>query len=344
MLGSVADIARRVGGRVVGDASVVVARIGGLGDVGADGLSFVRDSKQVTKWNGGKAGAALISEKTLGEEGVEAASGDGRALIVVADADLALIELLGQVTPDPVRPEGIEAGAHVHESAEIGAGVRIAAGASVGAGSKIGDGTILHAGARVGGAVTIGRGCELFANAVVQDRCVLGDGVVLHPGVVIGADGFGYRPAPDGKGLIKIPHAGHVEIGDGVEIGANSCVDRGKFGATKVGAGTKIDNLVQIGHNCEIGMCCVICGNCGLAGSVKLGNGVMLAGGVGIVDGLTIGDGAKIGGRAGVMTDVPAGESWLGAPARPSREAFRIFSAMDQLPEMMRKVKKYMAD
>ena len=327
MLGSVEDIARRVQGRVGGDGSVVVARVGGLGEVGADGLSFIRDAKQVGKWNEGGAGAALISEKTLAEDGVEAASGDGRALIVVEDADLALIELLAQMTPDPVRPEGIESGAHVHPSAAIGEGVRIAAGASVGAKSKIGDGTTLHAGARVGAGATLGRGCELFANAVVQDRCVLGDGVILHPCVVIGADGFGYRPSPDGRGLIKIPHAGHVEIGDGVEIGANSCVDRGKFGATKVGAGTKIDNLVQIGHNCEIGMCCVICGLCGLAGSVKLGNGVTLAGGVGIVDGLTIGDGATIGGRAGVMNNVPPGETWLGAPARPSREAFRIFSA-----------------
>ncbi len=344
MLGSVADIARRLDARVVGDGGVVIERLAGLDGADASSLSFVRDMRQAARWEGGGAGAALISASLLDEKSIELTVDGGRALIVVDDADLSMIELLAQATPETVRPEGIEEGAHIHASAQLGEGLLIAAGASVGAGAAIGDGTVLHAGARVGGDTRIGKGCELFANAVVQDRCTLGDGVILHPGVVIGADGFGYRPAPNDGGIIKIPHAGIVEIGDGVEIGANTCIDRGKFGATRIGAGTKIDNLVQIGHNSEIGRCCIICGTSGLAGSVKLGDGVTLAGDVRVVDGVSIGDGATIGGGAGVMHDVPPGETWLGAPARPARDAKRMFVALEQLPDILRKMKKHLSE
>jgi UDP-3-O-[3-hydroxymyristoyl] glucosamine N-acyltransferase len=157
-----------------------------------------------------------------------------------------------------------------------------------------------------------------------------------HQGVSIGADGFGYRPDPHGGGLLKVPHLGTVEVGDRVEIGANACVDRGKFGATVVGEGTKIDNLVQIAHNCRIGRSCIIAGLCGLSGSVTLEDGVVLGGNVGIADHVTIGAGARIGAKAGVMSDVPAGRSMLGCPADDLRAALRQMAAVRKLPDLIR--------
>jgi UDP-3-O-[3-hydroxymyristoyl] glucosamine N-acyltransferase len=159
--------------------------------------------------------------------------------------------------------------------------------------------------------------------------------------VVIGADGFGYRPAPDGRGLAHIPHVGTVEIGDFVDVGANSCIDRAKFGATTIGSGTKIDNLVQIAHNCRIGRSCILCGQVGLAGSVVLGDGVVLGGAASVADHLTLGAGVRIAARSGVMNDIPAGETWVGLPAAPAGESMRNYAAFRRLGEMAQKLKRY---
>ena len=162
----------------------------------------------------------------------------------------------------------------------------------------------------------------------------------MHQTVSIGADGFGYRPDPSGAGLLKMPHLGNVIIEDGVEIGANSCVDRAKFGSTVVGAGTKVDNLVQIAHNCTIGRCCVIAGCTGLSGSVKIGDGAQIGGGVGITDHVTVGPGAKIGARSFVMRDVPAGAVSLGHPADESQSTLRQWASVRKLPELLRRLSK----
>jgi UDP-3-O-[3-hydroxymyristoyl] glucosamine N-acyltransferase len=159
--------------------------------------------------------------------------------------------------------------------------------------------------------------------------------VILHSNVSIGADGFGYEPSPDGAGLVKVPHLGTVSLEDDVEIGAGSCVDRGKFGATVVGRGTKIDNLVQIAHNCRIGRGCVIAGQSGFSGSVTVGDGVTIAGGVGVADHVTIGSGATIGARSGLMKDVPAGETHVGYPAYEAGIALRQAAALRKLPDWM---------
>jgi len=162
--------------------------------------------------------------------------------------------------------------------------------------------------------------------------------------VVIGADGFGYRPSVDGRSLVKIPHIGNVVIGDGVEIGANSTIDRGKFGSTRIGDGTKIDNLVMIGHNCEIGRSCILCAFVGLSGSVVLGDGVTLAGAAGVADNCQIGDGATLGGGAGVIGNVPPGVTWTGMPARDARKYMRNIAALDRLPEILKKLKPLLRD
>jgi UDP-3-O-[3-hydroxymyristoyl] glucosamine N-acyltransferase len=264
----------------------------------------------------------------------------GRALIVVPDADASLIEILTVLAPVRSFGGGVHPGAIVDPAAAADPTAHLGPGVVIGARTTIGPGTALIANITLGEDVRIGRHTVIHPGVVVQDRCTIGDHVILHPGVVIGADGFGYRPDPATRMPSKIPHIGAVVIESHVEIGANTTIDRGKFGDTRIGAGTKIDNLVQIGHNCRIGRCCIICGMCGLAGSVTLGDGVTLAGGVGIADQRTIGAGATIAARSGVMESVPAGESWFGYPAIPARHFMRSFAALKQLPDLLADIRR----
>lgn len=330
------QLAELLGAELVGRDDIRVTRLDSLDNGDPSTLAFIRDEKYAAIWARSAAGAAVVSR------GIEPAGHDpsSRSLLIVDDADRALIALLEKITPAHVPPApGIHATAAVDPSATIGADVRLGPGVAIGPDSVIGDGTVLHANVVVGAGVTIGRGCDLRAGVVIEDRCLVGDGVTIHPNAVVGADGFGYRPAPGGKGLIKIPHAGAVEVHDGVEIGAGAMIDRGKFGNTVIGAGAKIDNLVQIGHNCRIGRCCIICGSCGIAGSVTIGDGAVLGGGVGVRDNVTIGAGAQIGARSGVMDDIPPGEIWVGYPARPAKETMRIVAATGRLPKLMKQLR-----
>jgi UDP-3-O-[3-hydroxymyristoyl] glucosamine N-acyltransferase len=196
---------------------------------------------------------------------------------------------------------------------------------------------ILHAGVVVGPGVEIGPDCVLFPNSVLYPGTRLGARVRVHAGASIGGDGFRYHPTP--TGLLKIPHVGGVRIGDDAEIGANACIDRGMLGDTVIGCGAKIDNLVQVGHNCTIGDHAVLVSQVGLSGSVEVGRGAILAGQVGVKDHVRIGDGARLGARAAVHADIPSGETWLGEPARPLREAMRVYAALKYLPELVRKLR-----
>lgn len=336
-----AELASLLGAEIRGDASMPLSGIAGLESAGPASLSFIRDARHAKGWLTTEAGAVLVSRPIVESHPELFPDRPGHALLIVDDADLALIAILHQVTPQPIRPEPgvhptavIDPGAHIDPAACIGPRVII------GPKSMIEAGVVLHPGVVIGAGVRVGMDSELHPGVVVLDRCMIGARCLLQPGVVIGADGFGFRPSSAGKPPIKIPHAGAVQLGDDVEVGANSTIDRGKFGDTIVGDGTKIDNLVQIGHNCVIGRNCLICGMVGLAGSVTLGDGVTLAGGVGVADGRCIGDGATIGGKAGVMNDVPPGETWLGAPAAPSKQAMRQFAAIEALPELIRPLRK----
>jgi UDP-3-O-[3-hydroxymyristoyl] glucosamine N-acyltransferase len=195
----------------------------------------------------------------------------------------------------------------------------------------VGEHAVLHPHVTLGAEVRVGDRTVLHPGVRVQDRCEIGDDCILHPGAVIGADGFGYHPSPDGKGLLKVPHIGTVIVGRHVEIGANACIDRAKFGATTIGEGTKIDNLVQIGHGCRVGRSCILCGHAALAGSVTLGDGVILGGKVGVADGIEIGAGAKVAAGSGITNTVPPGATYMGNPAGPAGEWRRMFAAMRRL-------------
>jgi UDP-3-O-[3-hydroxymyristoyl] glucosamine N-acyltransferase len=331
------DLARLVSGELRGRPDLLVTGVNALADASEAEITFIADDDHAKAWGEARAGAAVISA-SLDPAGHDPES---RALIVVPNAALAMIELLRLFAPPAPRPEpGVHATAIVHAGAVVGRNVCIGPHVTVEDGAAIGDRVILHAGVRIGADVLVGDDSIVHENSVIRERCRLGRRVILHSNVSIGTDGFGYEPAPDGSGLVKVPHLGTVSLEDDVEIGAGSCVDRGKFGATVIGAGTKIDNLVQIAHNCRIGRNCVIAGQSGFSGSVTVGDGVTIAGGVGVADHVTIGSGAVIAARSGVMKDVPAGETHGGTPACEVGIALRQAAALRKLPDWMRKASR----
>ena len=334
------ELAAMLGGELVGPATVRIAGARGIEDARPTDLTFIRSPQFAAKWTASKAGAALVTR------GVEVPGHDpsSRALIVVPSADLAMASLLEKIAPPHVRPApGVHPTAVVDPSAQIAPDARIGALCVIGAGTSIGPGAVLHPRVTVGANVRIGPQVEIFPGVVLYDLTEIGPKSIIHAGVVIGADGFGFVPDPKTGGVMKVAHAGNVRIGAGVEIGANSCIDRAKFDSTVIGDGTKIDNLVQIAHNCVIGRGCIICGVTGVAGSVKMGDGVVIGGSCGVADAMEIGARATIGAGSGVMNDVPAGETWLGYPAQPGRAQLRTWSAVRELPEVLRAIKKLLS-
>ncbi len=281
-------------------------------------ITFVGSKKYIKLWEQSKASAAIVNADFAIEPG------EGRALIKVKNADLAMSQLLDLFVEEaPVFENDIHPTAVLHPEAVIGKGVRIGAHVYIGKQVVLGDGVTIYPNVTILDFTTIGPMTTIWSGAVIRERCVVGAYCIIHPNVSIGADGFGFRPSPDGKGLIKITHIGNVVIGNGVEIGANSCVDRGKFSSTVIGDGSKIDNLVQIGHNSRMGRCCIMAGSSGLAGSVTLGDGVIVGGGACISDHVTLGNGVLVGGQSGVINDVAAGKKVLGYPALEAKEMLK---------------------
>jgi len=330
-----AALATLVGGRLEGPGDLPVTGVGTLDDATDTQATFVSSSAHAKRLDGCRARVVLASES------VDLGTGaNGRAVIRVRDAEIALIPLLESFAPAPERPApGVHAQAVVDASAVVHPSASVAAFVTIGARSRIDAGALLHSGVHIESDVVIGEACELHANTVVRARCRLGRRVVLHPSCVIGSEGFGYRPAPDGRGLRRVPHLGGVRIDDDVEIGAGTCVDRAKFGDTVVGAGTKIDNLCQVGHNVRIGRSCVIAGLTGIAGSAVIGDGVRIGGQTGVADHVRIGNGAMLAGTSAVMGDVPDGAVWGGVPAQDARAALREAAAVRRLPELTRQLR-----
>ena len=330
-------LAEQVAGELRGSSALQIVGVNALDEASADQITFILDAAHAERWADASAGAALVSHG-IEPKGHEPQS---RALIFVPQAELAMIDILRLFEPaQPVPDIGVHPSAVVDDTATVGPTARIGPHVSVGPDAIIGDAVVLHAGVRVYAGAQIGDGSVLHGNVVVRERCQLGRGVILSPNVSIGADGFGYRPAADGKRLERVPHLGIVILQDDVEIGANSCVDRAKFGATVVGEGTKIDNLCQIAHNCRIGRCCVIAGLSVLAGSVTIGDWTQMAGRAAVAEHIRIGKGVRIGAKSGVTRDIPDGETYLGFPARPSTEVLRQWAAIRKLPGWMKRMSR----
>ncbi len=329
MLGTVQQLASRVGGRVVGDGDVEIGAIVAVEEAGAGALTFATDARYLSSALAGKAAAVLVDASIA----LEASQ---KPLIVVENARYALAQLLRDLRPK--RPQGpfVHPSAVVEDDASLDAGVYVGANAYIGHRVRVGARSIVSAGAFVGDGAAIGEESWLHPQARLMEGCQIGNRVVLYAGCVIGSEGFGWAFI-DG-GLERIPQVGNVVLDDGVEVGANTCIDRAQTGSTYVGTGTKIDNLVQIGHNCRIGKHCAIAALTGFAGSTVIGDYVKVAGQVGTRGHMRVGSGVTIAGQSGVWGDVADGATVSGNPARDHREDLRREVMIRKLPRLTARV------
>jgi len=322
---SIEEINTLLKGEIVGSTNNSVSSPQQLELAEDNQISFIGNKKYEKFWADSKAPIALVNED------ISIEPGENRAFIKVKNSELAMTQLLELFAPAPPQFEvDIHPTAVVDTTAVLGAGTRIGAGCYVGPNVQIADNVTLYPNVTVLDDCTIGKNSVLWSGAVVRERCHIGAYCILHPNATIGADGFGFTPCPQ-RGLVKIPQIGNVVLGNGVEIGANACVDRGKFSSTILGDGCKIDNLVQIGHNSVLGKFCIMAGNSGLAGSVTLGDGVIIGGSASIKDHTTIGSGATIGAGSGVTGDVEAGKVMLGYPAAEARTTLKQWAVLRNL-------------
>jgi UDP-3-O-[3-hydroxymyristoyl] glucosamine N-acyltransferase len=314
MTATLAEIAARVGGTVLGDGLIAIDDVAAIDEATETSLTFATDARYLRNALASRAGAVLIDEALAPAQA-------RKPLLVVPSARVALAAILA--AREPPRPAGPrrDPSAAVDPSATIGARAVIGPLVAIGAGAEVGDDCVLHAGAVVGVGARLGRRCTLHPRAMLLDRCSAGDDVVLQAGAVVGSDGFGYVFL-DGR-FTKIPQLGTVELGDGVEIGANTCIDRAQTGATRIGAGTKIDNLVQIGHNCRIGANTAIAAQTGLAGSTVIGDYVQVGGQSAFKGHITVGSRVRIAGATHVWGDVPDGAFISGRPAHDHHAELR---------------------
>nr|WP_294786387.1 UDP-3-O-(3-hydroxymyristoyl)glucosamine N-acyltransferase [uncultured Flavobacterium sp.] len=322
---SIQEINEVINGEIFGTTSHNITATEQLEKATCSEISFIGNKKYEKYWCTSHASVAIVNED------ISIEPGENRAFIKVKNADLAMSQILALFAPPaPVFRTNIHKTATVDETAIIEEGARIGAGCYIGPKVKIGANATLYPNVTILDECTIGENTTIWSGTVVRERCHIGSHCIIHPNATIGADGFGFRPCKV-NGLVKIPQIGNVIIGNGVEIGANTCVDRGKFSSTIVGDGCKIDNLVQIGHNSKLGKFCIMAGNSGLAGSVTLGNGVIIGGSASIKDHTNIGDGAVIGAGSGVIGDVPAGKTMLGYPAVEARDALKQWATLKRM-------------
>lgn len=328
---SLDEVASLTGGRVEGPSEVRIRAVAPVHDAGSDDLALLADRKYLRHLEERSPGALLVSEELASEVG-------GAARVVVDDPHRALVPLLERLHPEPHPRPG------VHPTAVLGRDVRLGADVTIGPYAVLEAGSVVGDRVRIGAHTVVGEGCRIGTDAVLHPHVVLypgtilGERVILHAGARLGVDGFGYVFTDEAHR--KVPQVGTCVVGDDVEIGANTTVDRGSIGRTEVGEGSKIDNLVQIGHNVRLGPLCVLAAQTGVAGSTRIGRGVLCGGQVGIGGHLEVGDGARLAGQAGVIGDVPPGETYSSYPARPHADAMRANALTLKLPELLRRIRE----
>ncbi|MHC4482019.1 MAG: UDP-3-O-(3-hydroxymyristoyl)glucosamine N-acyltransferase [Planctomycetota bacterium] len=340
---TVAQLAERIGAELVGDGSEQINGVGAVEGAGSTDVTFVKDPERYGKRSGTLTDARHIPRLEKSKAGAVIVGrhieGLAKPQLIVKNVDTALIEALTIFAPKlKAATAGIDPTAKLGRNVKIGKGVAVGAGAVIDDGAQIGENCVIASGCKIGEKSRLGKNCCLDSNVVVYHNCAIGNNVIIQANSTIGSTGFGYTFI-DGEHKL-IPHNGGVVIEDFVEIGANCCVDRAKFGNTIIGAGTKIDNLVQIAHNVVIGRKCLIVAQVGISGSCKLGDGVVLGGQAGLVDNIEIGDGAIIGAQSGVTRNVAAGGQILGSPAMEGKEALRVFGLIRRLPRLAAQLKQ----
>lgn len=331
-LQAVADL---VGGRLVGNGSGVIAAVGPLDRADGRTLSFLASGRYLKAFRASTAAAVLLREEHVGEAGGPAVR------IVVAEPHKAIHSVAERLYPQEEHAAGVHATAVIGSGTTLGKDASIGPYAVLGKRVKLGDRVMIGAGTIVGDDVTIGDDAVLDPRVTIYGGCRLGARVLLKSGAVVGGPGFGYTEGDQGPS--RLLHVGAVILEDDVELGSNTCVDRGSLGNTVVGRGTKIDNLVQVAHNVRIGARCLIAGQAGIAGSARLGQGILVGGGAMISGHVTLGDGARVGGGSGVTSEVSAGEAVSGMPARPHREALRTQAALGRLAAVAAQLEKLVA-
>lgn len=329
---TLSEIAHLCGAVLEGDGARTVTGPASLAEATSREISFLANPKYRSQLEGTAAAAVLLVPEIQIER-------DDLALLRCADPNAAFTQVVRAFAADDWRPEpGVHPTAVIDESVKLGRDVAIGAQCVVGPGTELGDGVCLHPGVVLGSDCCLGAGSEVHANVTLYARVTLGERCILHSGCVIGADGFGFDPSP--QGWIKVPQCGSVEIGDDVEIGSNTTIDRGRFGATRIGSGTKIDNLVHLGHNVEVGEQVLLVAQAGISGSSRIGSRAVLGGQVGVSGHTTVGEGARVAGGSGIFGDLAPGGEYLGWPARPRREALKRIAMASRVPKLIERVEE----
>jgi UDP-3-O-[3-hydroxymyristoyl] glucosamine N-acyltransferase len=329
---AVADL---VGGRLLGDGAVTLRSIRPLDRAGPEALSFAISTRYAEELRASRAGAVLIPDALADAEP------GPRTRIVVRDPYAALTRVMGVLFPSAPATPGVDPTARVGPGSRLGADVRLGPFVVLGRGVRLGDRCQLGEGVSLGDKVSVGEDTVIGPRVVCYPGSTIGSRVVLKAGAVIGGDGFGYLTGT--RGHTRIPHVGGCVLEDEVEIGSNSCVDRGSVDDTVVGRGSKLDNLVHVGHNVRLGERCLVMAGVGIAGSTRIGNDVILAGHVGVTDHLTIGDRARVAAKSAVFGDIPAGASFSGHPARPHRQFLRAQAALYRVAPIITQLERLVA-
>ena len=317
---------------VGGDGSISIDSVADITSAQAGQVTQLTNSRYVQHIKNSTATACFIADGFAVDNIPE-----GLALLVCADPEMSFIKATELLHPARVYSPQIAAQAVIDANVTLGADVYVGPYAVIGENTRIGNGSAILAGVYLGNNVSIGENCRIYPYAVIYDDVVLGNNVIIHSGAIIGADGFGYKFRNNRH--VKVPQVGNVVIADNVEIGANTCIDRGALGSTVIGAGSKIDNLVQVGHNNKVGKNVIMCGLTGVSGSCNIEDYAILAGSSGIADHVTIGAGAVVMARSGVAGDVKAGAQVFGSPAKDKKTAYKEQIAISKLPELLKKVK-----
>lgn len=325
---TISQLAEQLDAELAGEGKKYISAVAPVDSAGENDVTFAAGAKHISKLARSKAGAVIVDSRI---------DGVSMSQLIVKDVNTALIKALNIFAPKlKTSLKGIHTTAIVAEDAQISHDVSIGPAVFIDSNAKIGENTVIASGCKIGQNTKIGKNCRIDSNVVIYHNCSIGDNVTIQANTTIGSTGFGYYLIGGAHRLI--PHNGGVIIEDCVEIGANCCVDRAKFGNTIIGAGTKIDNLVQIAHNVVIGKCCLIIAQVGIAGSCKIGDGVVFGGQVGLVDNIEVGDGVMVGAGSAVMQSIPAGRKMFGTPATEIKNALKVMGLTKRLPKLFERL------